>query len=323
MKKVKWGIIGLGKIAAKFASDLLISENSILYGVASRNIEKAKTFATKFNSKKYYGSYFELAQDSEIDAVYIATPHVFHFKNTMMCLQYGKAVLCEKPLGINSDEVKIMIDEARQRKLLLMEGIWTRFIPITEKLLELLNNKIIGDIEFIRADFGFKADSDLEGRVYNKALGGGSLLDIGIYPIYLSLLTLGVPKKIRAIAEMTETNVDKSCSMLFKYDNNISANLESTIAMQTPTEAYIYGNKGIIKIHSRFHHSEKLTIFKENKQIIDEIKYKGYGYLHEIEEFNNCLIKGYTESKKVPLDLSMNLIQTMDTVKKIIGLSYK
>lgn len=322
-RKIKWGILGLGDIANKFAEDLMLSDDAILYGVASREIEKAKNFSDKFNAIKYYGSYEALAKDSEIDIIYIATPHAFHFENSMMCLKNHKAVLCEKPMGLNSQEVNIMIEEAKSRKLFLMEGLWTRFIPATEKLLEILNKKLIGDILFIRADFGFKGDLNFKSRVYDKKLGGGSLLDIGIYPIYLSLLALGLPTDISVIASMMETNVDGSCSMLFNYKNGAKANLESTIEADTPTEAYIYGSEGIVKLHSRFHHSERITISRNGENETVDIKYKGNGYIHEIEEVNRCLVNQEIESSKVSFTTSLNLIFLIDRVKEEIGLKYE
>lgn len=322
-KKINWGIIGLGKIANKFAEDLMLSSDSLLYGVASRERDKAKNFSVKFNSVKYYDSYEELAKDSEIDIIYIATPHAFHFENTMMCLKNNKAVLCEKPMGLSSQEVNMMIEEAKSRKLFLMEGLWTRFIPATEKLIELLNKKIIGDILLIRADFGFKGDLNFKSRIYDKKLGGGSLLDIGIYPIYLSLLILGLPTDIKAIASMTETNVDGHCSMLFTYENGVKANLESTIEAETPTEAYIYGSEGIVKLHSPFHHTEKITISRNGENEILDINYKGNGYIHEIEEANKCLINQEIESAKLSFTTSLNLISLIDRVKEEIGLKYE
>ncbi len=322
--KTKWGIIGLGNIANKFASDLQLSKNAILYGVASRDIEKAKIFSKKYHSVHYYGSYEELAKNPEIDVIYIATPHTFHFENTMMCLKNDKSVLCEKPLGINSDEVKTMLKEAKSKKLFLMEALWTRFIPATEKLIELLQEKVIGDIISIRADFGYKGDLKLEGRIYNKKLGGGSLLDIGIYPIYLSLLTLGLPANIKVMARMTETGVDSYCSMLFDYENYAKANLESTVEADTPIEAYIYGTKGHIKLHTRFHHTEKISLYQNGEltQVFD-MKHKGEGYIYEIEEVNTCLRNNELESTKLPHSVSLNLITLIDRVKDKIGLSYK
>jgi predicted dehydrogenase len=321
--RINWGIIGLGKIAHSFASDLQLSKNSTLYGVASRNIEKAERFSKKYNSVTYYNSYEELTKAPEIDVIYVANPHTSHFENTMMCLKNGKAVLCEKPLGINSVEVKTMLNEARSKKLFLMEGLWTRFIPATEKVIKLLKEDTIGDVIFIRADFGFKGDQNPEGRLYNKKLGGGSLLDIGIYPIYLSLLTLGFPKDVKAMARMTQTEVDSYCAILFDYENSSKAILESTFEADTPTEAYIYGSKGALKMHSNFHHSEKISLYQNGKLMeAFNMEYQGNGYLYEIEEVNGCLMRKVTESSKLPQSLSLNLITLIDRVKDEIGLSY-
>lgn len=321
-KKVNWGIIGLGKIANKFAADLQLSNKAVLYGVASRDINKAKSFGKKFSSITSFGSYHELADDPNIDVVYIATPHTYHFENTMMCLRKNKHVLCEKPMGLNTKEVEIMIAEAKSRKLFLMEGIWTRFIPGIEKLLDLLSKNSIGNILSLHADFGFKAEVDFQKRLYNKELGGGSLLDIGIYPIYLSIITMGLPKDIAATAQMTETGVDNSCSMEFIYENKSKASLESSIESKTPTEAYIKGSNGSIKLHSRFHHTEKITISRDATTEILDIKYNGQGYIHEIEEVNTCILNQETESSKLPLKTSLDLISIIDKVKEKIGLTY-
>lgn len=322
-KELHWGIIGLGKIANKFASDLLLSDHSVLQNVASRDVAKAKAFSEKFKAVKYAQSYEELAHDPDVDIVYIATPHSFHFEQTMMCLENGKSVLCEKPMGMNSDQVNRMVEEARSRNLFLMEGIWTRFIPATEKLLELIHNNHIGDIISIRADFGFKADFEPEGRIFKKELGAGSLLDIGIYPIYLSLLLCGLPKEIKAMARFTETEVDSYCTALFNYENDAIATLESTIEADTPIEAHIYGTQGHLKLHSRFHHSEKISLYKNGDlQEVYDIKYQGEGYYHEIEEVYQCMLKGETESKKHTLRNTQDLMLIIDKVKRGINLTY-
>lgn len=322
-EKVRWGILGLGNIAGKFAGDLLLIENAFLQGVASRDKLKAKNFAEKYNAISAYEGYDALANDPEIDIIYIATPHTFHFEHTMLCLRAGKAVLCEKPMAMNANDAKIMMDEAKKRNLFLMEGLWTRFIPGTKKVLDLIVNDAIGEIEFIKADFGFKGDGNLESRVYNKSLGAGSLLDIGIYPVYLSLLLLGVPDAIRVIANYTKTGVDASCSMLFEYDGGIKAYLESTILADTPVEALIYGSKGSLQIHSRFHHPREITV-KRNDGNTESftIDYKGEGYYHEIFEVMNCLQHGLTESPKMPHSMSLQLMQILDGVREKIGLVY-
>ena len=321
-KKVNWGIIGLGNIAHKFAADLQLSNNSVLYGVASRDISKAKVFCEKFESATYYGSYEELADDAEVDVIYIATPNSFHLEQSLMCLRNGKAVLCEKPMGINTNQVEQLIREAQSRNLFLMEGIWTRFIPAIEEYLDVLDQESIGKIVSMQADFGFPANPDPNGRLYNKELGGGSLLDIGIYPIYLSLLTLGLPQKIKAKARLTDTGVDKFCSMQFNYKGGVCAHLTSSFESDTPTVARIRGTKGSITLHRRFHHTEKITIEHGGQKKVIHRNYKGNGYVHEIEEAHRCLRDKKVQSSKLPLSTSLDLIKTIDQVKAEIGLQY-
>ncbi len=322
-EKVKWGIIGLGKIANKFASDLQLSADSMLYGVASRSLEKATDFKEKYNAVKAFGSYEELATDPEIDVVYIATPHALHYNNTMLCLENGKAVLCEKPLGLHAFEAQTMVAKAAEKNLFLMEGLWTRFIPATEKLIQLLAKKAIGDIIFVQADFGFKPPFNAEGRIYNKSLGGGSLLDIGIYPIYLSMLALGLPINIQATARLNNTGIDTFCALLFDYPNGAKALLQSTFEATTPTEATIFGSEGFIKMHAPFHHSQKLTLHRygEPEQLFN-LPLSGEGYLHEIEEVEACIQNGQTQSNKHPHRVSLNLSDVLEEVKKRIGLDY-
>lgn len=322
-KSIKWGIIGLGKIANKFAHDLLLVQNAVLYGVASRSLERSKAFASKYNSTKYYDSYEELAKDPEIDIIYVATPHTFHFANSMLCLRAGKAVLCEKPMGMNYWQVKTMINEAKSKNLFLMEALWSRFIPGTEKVIEILNSDTIGNIEYVKADFGFLGNTDPEKRLYNRELGGGALMDIGIYPIYISLLLMGVPSDIKAVAKFTSSNVDSLCAMLFDYKNGKKAILEATLLANTPVEAVIYGEKGSIKMHRRFHHTEKLTISKNDNNIEEiEIGYKGNGYYHEIVDVMDSLLNDKIENDKMPHAMSLDLINTIDKVRQKIRLIY-
>jgi predicted dehydrogenase len=319
---INWGIIGLGNIANTFAKDLLLSNTGKLYAVASRNLEKAKEFSKQHNAIVYYDTYEALANDPNIDVIYIATPHALHFEHTMLCFNKRKAVLCEKPMGIASSQVETMIKEAKSKNVFFMEGLWTRFIPATEKLLELIKQNVIGDIISIQADFGFKADIDFEGRLYNKKLGGGALLDIGIYPIYLSLLLLGAPKDIKVMARMTETDVDSYCAMLFSYENKAIANLECTIEANTPTEAIIYGSNGHIKLHKEFFSTKQLTVEKNGIETTIDLDITGTGYFHEIEEVNHCIINNLKESSKVPLNTSLELITIIDRIKTLIGLRY-
>jgi len=320
---INWGIIGLGKVAEKFAADLLLSKNVKLNAVASRDKNKAEAFAKKYQAFSFHDSYDALVQNPEIDIVYIATPHSFHFEHSMLCLKNGKSVLCEKPMGMNFGEVNAMIAEATKRNLFLMEAMWTRFIPATEKLIHLLQEKIIGDLSYIRADFGFRSTAAPESRVFNKDLGGGALLDIGIYPLYLSLIALGVPDEIKAVARKTTQGIDSFSAQLLSYTSGSKAILESSIEADTPVEATIYGSLGKIKLYSRFHHCERIAIqfFGKTEETI-YLPYIGNGYFHEIEEVNHCLLTGAKESTKMPHQMSLKLIKLIDEIRKQTALHY-
>jgi predicted dehydrogenase len=325
MKKYNWGIIGCGKIAHKFAQDLALVENGELYAVASRSQEKSNDFGNQYQAQKCYGSYQDLANDPNVDVVYIATPHPFHCEQTLMCLEANKAVLCEKAFGMNKGEVEKMVSTAREKGLFLMEALWTRFIPGTLKVLELIESGQIGDLQTVKADFGFQAEYDVSKRLFNKKLGGGSLLDIGIYPIFLSLLTIGKPKNIQASAVFSPTQVDSSLAMIFEYENNQTGILDSTLLASTPIEGWIFGSAGAIKMNRRFHHCEHIELYDAKFELVEEfhIKYEGNGYYHEIEEVHNCLNVGKLESDKMPLSFSLDLIETLDRVREVIGLEYE
>jgi predicted dehydrogenase len=315
-KKVNWGIIGLGKIAHKFAHDLNISQHTNLQAVASRSAEKAEVFANTFQALSFYSSYQELLNDASVDIVYLALPNSQHYKYSMLALQSNNAVLCEKPLGLNPEEVLGLQAEARRRNLFLMEGLWTRFIPATQKVMRIIEEGIIGEVISLKADFGFKALYNPNSRLFAPSLGGGSLLDIGLYPLYLSLLVLGEADNIKGFARFGETGVDIQCQMILQYSNGALAHLESSFEANTPTEAFIYGTKGFIKIHSRFHHSEKLSLTLNDGTKEDfEIKCRGYGYVHEIESVNQSILHGLIENQLLSHQESLKLAQLIARVK--------
>lgn len=320
--KIRWGIIGLGNIAHKFAADLLTVDDAQLYAVASRTQEKADTFATKYNATKSYGSYKSLVNDTHIDAIYIATPHSHHKENTLLCLEKGIAVLCEKPFAMNSEEVGIMIVKAKENNILLMEALCTYFLPHYRYILNLLNKKEYGNIIKLEADFGFKPTFDINSRVFKKSLGGGSLLDIGIYPIFAALSTLEEPNSIQASVTFFENGVDSSCSMVFNYKNDVKAILKSTFLQTTPTEAVFYCENGIIKINGKFSGPSTVTLITDDIEETIDFDYKTKGYDYEIIHFNQLLRNGKTESDIMSFVFSTNLIHILDKVREIIGLSY-
>lgn len=322
-RKIRWGIIGLGKIAHKFATDLLTIDDAELYAVASRTQNKANIFAKQFQVEKAYGSYEALANDALVDAVYVATPHSFHKEHTLLCLEKGIAVLSEKPFAMNTAEVKEMIAKAKEKNVLLMEGLWTYFLPHYNYVLDILNRKEYGNLIKLEADFGFKPEYDASSRVFKKSLGGGSLLDIGIYPIFAALSTLGLPNSIKADATFFDNGVDSSCDITFNYDNAAMATLKSTLLKSTQTEAIFYCENGTIKINSRFHAPSNVSLIANGKEKIIHFENNSGGYTYEILHFNQLLRDGKTESHIMTLDFSRNLIQIIDKVQKIIGLNYE
>lgn len=320
---IRWGIMGPGKIAHKFAKDLREVPNAELCAVASRNQDRAEAFANEYHAAKAFGSYEALAQDASIDAVYIATPHSLHKKYSLMCLSRKKAVLCEKPLAMGTAQVEEMIAAAKAQEVLLMEAMWTAFLPNFRAAMQKVRAGILGEIISIEADFGFRAPYNPDSRLFNKKLGGGSLLDIGIYPLFLALSILGKPLKVDAHATFSETGIDSSCTITLHYDQNTKAHLLSTLLKETPTVAVIKGSEGNLKIHSPFHESPSFSIEKNGKVEKFTFAKRGEGFVHEIEHFCDLVRKGKTESHVMSFNISRELIGLMDEVRKKIGLFYE
>ena len=324
-KKINWGILGAGKIAGKFATDLATLPAANLYGVASRTLGKAQDFADTFHFEKAFGSYEEMLADPELDAVYVATPHVFHCQHTIMCLAHKKAVICEKPFAINTKEVKQMLAKAKETNTFLMDALWTLCLPHILKTKEIVESGQLGKLVSVKADFGFRANFDPQSRLFDRDLGGGSILDIGIYPALLALFLLGKPKKITAAGLMGQTKVDEECAVFLEYENGQTANLHSTILARTPIEAYIYCEKGYIHIPSRFHEPvDKMTIltYEGLEETVIPFDYQVLGYQYEAAEMMRCIQERKVESDLVPHQFSLDLIELLDEIRQQIGLVY-
>lgn len=324
MSKIfNWGIIGPGRIAHKFAMGLSVIKNARLHAVASRSEERAEAFARQYGATHFFGNYEAITSCPNLDVVYIATPHAFHCENTLLCLQNGIPVLCEKPFAINGGEVQEMIQTASETRTFLMEALWTRFLPTTLKALEIIDNGTLGEVHGIKADFGFKAPLDPNGRLYNPDLGGGSLLDIGIYPAFLSQLILGQPIEIKALGSLSNTNVDQECVAILQYENGKIAQLHSTILSRTKTEAFIYGENGTIHIHTRWHEPTTMSLLLHGERPEDiRLDFLGNGYNYQAEEVMNCLNQGKLESELWPLQSSLDLIILLDKIRDQIGVRY-
>jgi predicted dehydrogenase len=323
MKNYRWGIIGPGKIAAKFAVALPLAGRASLGAVASRDEDRAKEFAGKSGAARYYTRYEELAADPDIDAVYIATPHGFHAEHAILCLQHGKAVLCEKPMALSALQVQRMIEAARNNKAFLMEAMWTRFLPVIEKVLELIRNGQLGTVKYVRGDFGFYAPFNPSGRLYDLRLGGGSLLDIGIYPLFLCLLLLGEPDSIHAAAHLSPTGSDETCQAILQYRDGRSAMISSTLACQTSITAEIAGTEGMIQMPTPWYKNDKFTLLRpgEEAQIIS-VEPMVNGFEYQIREVTECLDKGLLESPLHSHADSLSLSRTMDAIRGQVGVKY-
>jgi len=326
MKTIRWGILACGKIAKKFAADLKLVGDGELVAVASRDIERAKQFAQEYPAKHIFGTYEELVNCDEVDAIYVASPHSHHHEHTMLCLKHGKAVLCEKAFAINQHQAKEMIDLAREKKVFLMEALWTRFLPHYLKVREMIEEGKLGELKGVLANFGFKPPEPVSPRLFEPSLGGGSLLDIGIYPVFLAQSILGVPDSISAKMDPASTGVDEQCSMVFHYKNGMTASLFSTLASNLETDADIFGTQGRIRLTNRFYEpSATIQYYPDiitSRTIIPIEKEPGWGYQHEIRHVNECLQKGLTESPIWTLDDTMNLMKTLDGVREVMGLRY-
>lgn len=322
-KNYNWAILGCGKIARKFSSDLKLLPNARLYAAAARDTQKAHEFAREFGFEKAYGSYQELVNDPAVDVVYIATPHSHHHEHTLLCLNHGKAVLCEKAFALTRAEAAEMVETARARQLFLMEAFWTRFQPSYQKTLEILRSGQLGAVKIVRSDFAFNAPYDPEKRLYNLELGGGSLLDIGIYPVFAALSALGKPDRIKALASFSPTGAEESVTMAFQYAGGEMASLYSSFAAYSSIVTDYACEKGFLRLERRWFAPTSITIWHEGDRE-ERITFEniGSGYQHEAAHVMACLDAGKTESDLMPLDFSLLQMETLDRVRSEAGIVF-
>ncbi len=328
MKTVKWGILGSGKIATIFSTALSTITSAEIVAVASRNKAEAETlgkeFSDTFKVSKNYDSFDSLIEDDEVDIIYIALPHSVHKTYVMKALSNNKHVLCEKPMGINSLEVTEMIDLAKSNNLFLMEGMWTRFLPVTKEIMKRIDLGEIGDVKMVRADFGFPAPGDLTSRFRNPSLAGGALLDIGIYTIaYAQMIFKQLPTNIISSVKIGESGVDYSASGIFEYNQDKRAEISISFETFLSNQAVISGNLGLI-IVDMFYGSQKATIYTNygQKQEVIEVPHKCNGYEYQAEAVNQCILEGKIESTLMSLDETRDIFSVMDKLRESWGLVY-
>lgn len=323
---INWGILGCGRIARKFASDLKLVQGAQLIAAGASNGTSVEEFAKEFPVLYKHHSYISLAANEHVDVIYVATPHSHHCEHTLLCLEHGKAVLCEKAFAINKKQAQQMIDKAREKNVFLMEAFWSKFLPQFSKVQQMINEGMIGAIKSLLINFGFTSTASSPPRLLDPALGGGSLLDIGVYNVFFALNILGIPEHIEAAMTPAPTGVDEQCAVFFTYNNGAIAQLFSTFASNLSTEADICGTNGRIRLNSRFYTpSADIEFYPdkiESKQIIPVAREAGFGYQYEARHVNECLQKDLTESDVITHADTLLLMETLDKIRSKAGIRY-
>lgn len=323
-RKYNWAILGCGKIAAKFSQDLKLLPNAILYAAASRDFHKSSAFAGKYGFEKAYGSYEEMVADPLVDIVYIATPHSHHCEHAILSLEHGKAVLVEKAFALTSVQAEQMVKAAHRNNVFLMEAFWTRFQPSYQKVREVLLSGGLGKARMMRSEFCFYSPYVPDNRLYNLALGGGSLLDIGIYPVFWALQLFGNPSEIQTTADLAPTGADRSMAMTFKYPGGEIAQLASSFAVCSDTQTEIWCEKGWIRVRRIDPSTVRVTISKKENQEEEYVFHldNGFGLFLEARHVMECLDQGLKESPLLPLSFTLQQMQLLDRIREMAGVRY-
>ncbi|MEW2622710.1 Gfo/Idh/MocA family oxidoreductase [Streptomyces sp. NPDC048106] len=312
---LRWGILGTGWIAQRFTEDLLLLPGHTVSAVGSRERRTAETFARQYGVERAWDSYERLVADDEVDVVYVATPHTYHLAHATLALEAGRAVLVEKPFTGNAADARRLVELARARNLFAMEAMWTRFNPLIGRLRELVADGAIGDVTAVQADFGTSSPYDPAHRLWSPELGGGALLDLGVYPLYFAWMLLGAPASVQATAAVAPSGVDANTGMLLGYDSGAVALLHCALTSQSSWTAMVTGTKGRIEVPSPFFAPHTLVLHRAGEEPETfRADLRGNGYVYQAEEVARCLRAGERESPLMPLDETLAIHGTLDTV---------
>jgi dihydrodiol dehydrogenase / D-xylose 1-dehydrogenase (NADP) len=321
--RIRWGIMGTGWIAKQFATGLQFLPDADLLAVGSRTAEAASRFAEGFGVPRRYASYEALVHDPDLDVIYVATPHPMHKENALLCLNAGKPVLCEKPFALNAVEAGEVMALARERKLFLMEAMWSRFLPLMSRVRQMLEERVIGTVDMLVADLCLRFDFDPSDRRYAPELGGGALLDLGVYPLSLASMVFGQPSRITSMAALGSTGVDEQATIVLGYAQGQLASLYTSLRVDSAVEALLLGRGGRMRIHSMWIKPSMLSVtLTTGQERTFEIPFDGNGYNYEAAEVMRCLKEGRFESEVMPLDETLNIMRTMDEIRAHWGLRY-
>ncbi|MFD6406657.1 Gfo/Idh/MocA family protein, partial [Streptomyces diastaticus] len=324
VRPVRWGVLATGPMAAAFTEDLKLLPDAEVGAVASRSEASARRFADRFGVPRAYGTWRELADDPEIDVVYVATPHAHHLAATTLMLESGTPVLCEKPFALNRGEAEAMVALAERRALLLMEAMWTCVHPLVRRMLAMIGDGLIGEVRSVHADFGARAPRVPGHRLRDPHAGGGALLDLGTYPVSLAHLVLGRPDEVTAWSHLGPEGVDETTGMVLGYAGGAMAVLSCSLEADSARAAVIHGTGGRIEIPGDFYRPAQLVLHRSGRapEVVQAQAEAGNGYVPQAREVMRCLRAGATQSALVPLRRSLEVMGTLDTVRDIVGLRY-
>lgn len=321
-KPLRWGILGTGRIAHTFANDLRLTDEGVIVAVGSRSQSTADAFGDEFAIANRHDSYESLVTDPQVDVVYVATPHPMHHDNALLALEHGKSVLVEKAFTVTSAQARDLVTAARSKNLFLMEAMWTRFLPHVEAIRALLADGALGEIVTVMADHGQWFERDSTSRLFAPELGGGALLDLGIYPVSFASMVLGTPSRIMAMIDPAFTGVDGQTSMLFGYASGAQAVLTCTSSARSATRASIVGVDARIDIDGDFYAPSSFTLTpRGGEPRRHEFTHEGRGLRHEAEEVARCIAAGQTESLVMPLDETLSIMETMEKVLEFLAVA--
>jgi predicted dehydrogenase len=318
-RPIRWGIAATGSIASSFVADLAFVDDATAAAVCSRTPEAAAAFAARHNIPRHHGSYQALADDPDVDVVYVATPQSRHLDDTIMFLEAGKHVLCEKPFALNAAQARQMCDVATANNRFVMEAMWARFLPSYVALRDVLNSGRIGTPLMVESSFGVKLDVP---RLYDLSSGGGALLDLGIYPVHLSEFVLGPPDVVHAVGHIGASGVDESVGIVMHHRSSAVATAQTAIRTTLPNRAAISGTDGRIELPSFMHCPTRLNIFTGDERERIETPWTGVGLHFQVAEVHRCLRSGVTESDVMPLDDSISMMSTLDAIRAQLGVVF-
>ena len=318
-----WGIIGTGGIAKAFTEDIKRIKNHRVSAVLSRSIKTANAFSSELQYCNGFDDMDLFLNDSNIDAVYVATPNTFHCQQTIKSLNAGIPVLCEKPFSMNRKEAELMVKTSEDNRVALLEGMWMRYFPHINIILKVISEGTIGDIESVSACHGQNLRNSTNPRLWTKELGGGALLDLGIYVVSFVHMVLGIPKDIVAKSVFIDQGVDAKTSMIFKYDNGVIATLNCSMYDSQPNRAIISGSNGYIEVEPTFYAPTSLKVCTNDGEIIlYPNKYIGHGLREQALELERCIINNLIESERMPHNESISVMESMDKIRFLIGLKF-